>query len=495
MTSYGRQLTLLAERAPAGPAFVHIGPDGVETTVTWAELERRSNQVARLLEARGVGASEPGTVRIVAVALPNLPEHFFACYGAWKLGATVLPLRWDLPAWERDRLLELAEPVAVIGSWDDAAAGTVHLDDLRASASLDDTALPDRVAAPAQALASSGSTGRPKLIVAPGTGVIEETVSVAPGSELGDDARQLVVSPLYHTNGFACHMWLRGGRPLVVMEKFDAERVVDAIERHRVNYTIMVPTMLQRIARLPGVRDRDFSSIDSVLYGAAPIPEWVVRAWFDLVGPEHFRFSYGGTEGFGICTCDGVQWLEHPGTVGLPQGCEIRILGEDGAEVPVGTVGEIYLRSLAPGPPSEYVGAPPARRTDDGFATFGDMGWVDDDGFLFIADRRVDMIVTGGANVFPAEVEAALSEHPGVRDAVAIGVTDPEWGRRVHAIVEPVEPARPPTDDELRAHCRERLTPYKVPKTFEIWTGDPLRSAAGKVNRSALVAAREPAAE
>jgi bile acid-coenzyme A ligase len=141
------------------------------------------------------------------------------------------------------------------------------------------------------------------------------------------------------------------------------------------------------------------------------------------------------------------------------------------------------------------VGAPPARRTDDGFATFGDMGWVDDDGFLFIADRRVDMIVTGGANVFPAEVEAALSEHPGVRDAVAIGVTDPEWGRRVHAIVEPVDPARPPTDDELRAHCRERLTPYKVPKTFEIWTGDPLRSAAGKVNRSALVAAREPAAE
>ena len=318
-------------------------------------------------------------------------------------------------------------------------------------------------------------------------------VSVGPSGELPDDAKQLVVSPLYHTNGFACHLWLQTGKPLVVMERFDAERVVDAIERHRVNYTIMVPTMLQRIARLPGVEKRDFSSFDSVLYGAAPIADWVVRAWFDLVGPEHFFFSYGGTERFGICMCSGVEWLEHPGTVGVPQNSELRILDEDGKDLPPGEVGEIFMRSLALGAPAEYVGAPPAQGTDDGFKSYGDMGWVDDDGFLFIADRRVDMVVTGGANVWPAEVEAALTEHEGVRDAVVIGLADPEWGRRVHAIVEPVDPGNPPTDDDLRAFCRERLTPYKVPKTFEIVAG-ALHSEAGKVNRSALVAERDAAA-
>ncbi len=488
MTSYGRQLTLLAERAPDATAIVHVAPDGTDTVVTWAELERRSNQVAHLLAARGVG-TDPERRDLVAVALPNVPEHFYSCYGAWKLGATVLPLRWDLPAWERDRLLDLAAPAAVIGDFD----GGIPLAEVRASTGLDPTPPPDRVPRPAQALATSGSTGRPKLIVAPGPGEIEDTTTIAPGSDVGDQATQLVVSPLYHTNGFASHMWLQGGRPLVVIEKFDAELVVDAIERHRVNYTIMVPTMLQRIARVPGVEQRDFSSFGSVLYGAAPIADWVVRAWFDLVGPEHFVFSYGGTERFGIVSCNGVEWLAHPGTVGLPQGCELRILDEDGNELGPHEVGEIYLKSLVPGPTAEYVGAAPAKSTPDGFSSYGDMGWIDEDGYLFIADRRVDMIVSGGANVWPAEVEAALSEHAGVRDAVVVGITDPEWGRRVHAIVEPADPDAPPTEDDLRAHCRARLTPYKVPKTFEIWRDGSLRTAAGKVNRSALVEQREQA--
>ena len=230
-----------------------------------------------------------------------------------------------------------------------------------------------------------------------------------------------------------------------------------------------------------------------MLYGAAPIADWVVRAWFDLVGPEHFMFSYGGTERFGIVSCNGVEWLDHPGTVGLPQGCELRILGEDGTELPPGEVGEIFLRSIGARPDRGVrgcgAGEEHRRRV---LVSYGDMGWVDDDGYLFIADRRVDMIVSGGANVWPAEVEAALSEHPEVRDAVVIGIADPEWGRRVHAIVEPADPANPPGADDLRAHCRERLTPYKVPKTFEIWLEGPLRTAAGKVNRSALVAEREP---
>ena len=146
----------------------------------------------------------------------------------------------------------------------------------------------------------------------------------------------------------------------------------------------------------------------------------------------------------------GDRWLEHPGTVGQPVNTEVKILGEDGKEMPTGEIGEIYLKSTIPGERYQYIGQPTPPTDDEGFGTFGDMGYVDADGFVYIADRRRDMIVTGGANVYPAEVEAVLTEHAGVLDVVVVGLPDPEWGHRVHAIVQPVDPSHPPTTDELR---------------------------------------------
>jgi bile acid-coenzyme A ligase len=282
------------------------------------------------------------------------------------------------------------------------------------------------------------------------------------------------------------------GQRLVVMERFDAARAVDLIERWQVNYAVMVPTMLLRIARLPGLHDHDFSSIDAILYGGAPIPKWVVQAWFNLVGPERFFFSYGGTEGHGLVMTRGDEWLKHEGTVGRPIDCEIRVLDENGNDLPPGEVGEIFLRRSDPSPSFSYLGAPAPEPSVDGFRSFGDLGWLDEDGYLYIADRRVDLVVSGGANVYPAEVETALSEHSGVADAAVIGLPDPEWGRRVHALIEPADRADPPSPDDLRAHCRARLAGYKVPKSFEIVYRLP-RTAAGKINRSALVADRAPA--
>ena len=166
------------------------------------------------------------------------------------------------------------------------------------------------------------------------------------------------------------------------------------------------------------------------------------------------------------------------------------MLDAGGADVPAGEIGEIYmLQPDDPGPSFEYVGAEPAKRTPDGYTSIGDVGWLDADGYLYVADRRVDMIVTGGANVYPAEVESALSEHPGVHDVVVVGVPDEEWGRRVHAIVEPVPGVAAPTPADLDAHVRARLAPYKVPKAYELVDRIP-RSDAGKVNRGALAAAR-----
>lgn len=486
--SYGRRIQQLADQRPRDVALLFAPRDGAEESHTWADLERRALQIGALLGARGVGQGS-----MVALGLRNSPEHVFTALAAWKLGACVLPLRWDLPAWERDRLLALAKPALVIASeWTGLDGPLLSLEELRASESGPAPALPDRVADPARALASSGSTGRPKLILKPGRG---ETV---PGQTLGrmvdtppGAVTELIPAPLYHTNGFMLvHSVLQNGDRALLMERFDAALAASLIERHRVQFVTMVPTMLLRMARLPDFEKRDFSSLLAVLQGGAPCPAWLVRAWLERVGPERFWMTYGSTENAGLSRIRGDEWLTHPGSVGLPFNSEFRILDEAGRELPPGEVGEIYGRSTtSPDPSFAYVGAPPARSTADGFASVGDLGWLDAEGYLYIADRRTDMVITGGANVFPAEIEAALLEHPGVADVAVIGLPDPEWGQRVHALWQPRDPERPPAVDVLREHCRARLVAYKVPKSFECVAALP-RSDAGKLSRTALVEAR-----
>lgn len=488
--SFGRRLTMLAGQDGDATALVFAPAGGGEQSLTWSDVERRSNQVAHHLHARGVTQDD-----LVVVAVPNCPEHVFATFGAWKLGASVLCLRHDLPSWERDRMLELATPRAAVADWDGTECSTVSCDELAATVDLPAEPPPDRVPGCARLIATSGSTGRPKIITTPAPGLYSDMPSaIAPSALRGgpEAAIHLVTSPLYHTNGFAaCYLSLLAGERTVLMERFDAALAVDLVERHRATHTIMVPTMLQRVARLPDIGQRDMSSLVRVLYGGAVVPEWVVRTWIDLVGPDHFWLSYGSSEGIGLCVATGREWLDHQGTSGRPVTCELRILGPDGTRLPPNEVGEIYMRPLdVTHEPFRYVGSAMPEPTPDGFWSIGDVGYVDDDGYLYVVDRRQDMIITGGANVFPAEVEAALSEHEGIVDSVVVGLTDPEWGRRVHAIVQPVDPACAPTEAELRNHCRARLAAYKVPKTFEVIDALP-RTPAGKINRTALAEARD----
>jgi bile acid-coenzyme A ligase len=486
--SYGRRVAELAAAEPDRTALVFAPTEGDDRRITWRELDERSNQVARLLAQHGIGPDD-----IVVVGLKNSVEHFFTTFATWKVGGCVIPLRWDLPTWERERLLEVAAPKAIVAEWDDSELPVIHLTDIAASTALSAEPLPDVTPPRANGIASSGSTGRPKIIINPQPG------ELIPGEDVamtGVAGIQLIPTTLYHTNGFSAYQWLlRGDETLVVMERFDAAKVVDLVERYRVATFVAVPTMLQRIARLEGVTERDWSSIQSVQYGGASIPDWLVRFWIDLIGPEKFFISYGSTERVGLVMCRGDAWLEHPGTVGLGyKDTEVKILDADGQPVPPGQVGEIYMRQPdATGPTFEYVGASAPPQTADGFTSIGDLGWLDEDGYLYIADRRVDMIISGGANVFPAEVEAALTEHPGVADVCVVGLTDPEWGRRVHAVVQPADPANPPTVEELSEHCRERLATYKRPKTYELVTALP-RSDAGKINRGRVMAEREEAA-
>jgi bile acid-coenzyme A ligase len=484
--SYGRRITELAAQHPDRVAMLHAAADGSEREVSWRELEARSNQVARLLATHGVGQGS-----MVAIALTNSPEHFYSTIGAWKLGATALPMRWDLPQWERDRLLGLAEAKVVVADWNDGPPNMLSIGQVRASTDQDASLLPDRIPDPANGIASSGSTGSPKLIMAANPGIVN-TLSLSGMKQymkLPDDVTHLVISPLYHINGFTSHFGLHDGQKLILIEKFDPAHAVDLIERHKVQYSVMVPIMLQRIARVPGVEKRDFSSIVAILYGAAPLPGWVARAWFELIGPEKFFIAYGGSERIGQTIATGVEWLAHEGTVGRAVSSELKSLDPEGHELPPGEIGEIFMKSQLAARTFDYRGATPPKTTPDGFSTFGDLGWVDKEGYLYIADRRVDLIKSGGVNVFPAEVETALSAHPAIADVVVIGVPDAEWGKRVHAIVEPSDAARPPSEAEMRQWCKERLSPHKVPKSFEFVAKMP-RTAAGKVNRGALTKER-----
>jgi bile acid-coenzyme A ligase len=220
------------------------------------------------------------------------------------------------------------------------------------------------------------------------------------------------------------------------------------------------------------------------------MPPYLVHRWAKLIGPEKVTMAYGMSEALGITTIRGDEYMTHEGSVGRPyRGTEVRILGPDGRDLPAGEVGDIYMRSDAYGG-STYLGeASQLPTTDDGFCTVGDVGYLDEEGYLYLVDRRVDLIISGGANVFPAEVEIALMDHPKVADVVVIGLKDAEWGRRVHAIIEPTDAADPPTFEEVRSYTKQRLATYKAPKSIEIVDAIP-RSAATKVNRGALVQAR-----
>jgi bile acid-coenzyme A ligase len=481
--SFGSRVHTMAAERPSDVALRCIAEDGSEQVLTWQQLDARSSQVARgLLEQRGVSEGDR-----VAVALQNSPELVTTILAAWKIGAVPVPLRWDLPDWEQARVLDVVAAAVTIGPPDLDWLATVTV------AVANDGPLPRRVSPQTHGICSSGSTGTPKVILAEKPALFDPLMGTPFPSAWGPIAqpqRILVPTQLYHTNGFAMLLNLLAGDELTLLDRFDAALLVGAVERHRMTTFIATPTMLQRVADLPGVDDRDLSSVEWILQGAAVIAPSLVRRWCDLIGPERFFMAYGTTEGLGLAAIRGDEWLDRPGSVGRGyRGTEIRILDPEGKDVPAGELGEIYLRSPMGGLYRYVGGATKLPLTDDGFGSVGDIGYLDDDGFLYIVDRRVDMIVTGGANVYPAEVESALADHPGIADVVVIGLSDPEWGRRVHAIIEPADPTAPPDADDVIAYAKARIASYKAPKTVEIVDAIP-RSQATKVNRSALVAAR-----
>lgn len=478
---FGRRINALAAADPDGIGLITVAEDTTERTLSWRQLELGANQWARELATSGAALGS-----LVAMAIPNSSHLVLAALGCWKIGAVPIPVRWDLPDWERSRVLAVIEPAVVI---DEDNLGALAA----AAAHQSDDAVPDKVSPLVNGICSSGSTGLPKVILDTKPALWTPLYSEPFMSHWAPVPRPQIImvpAPMYHTNGFNTLMYLLGGDQLVVLEKFNAALALSTIEKHRVTNFTATPTMLARLAAVPGVRRRDFSGVVWVLQGAAVMPHALLRIWFDLLSPQQVVMAYGMTENFGVTALRGDEWLKHPGSVGRGfRDTEIRILDPGGNPVPTGELGEIYLRASMQATYRYHGGAPPLPLTADGFHSAGDIGRLDADGYLYVTDRRVDLIITGGANVYPAEVESALAEHDGIADVVVIGLRDPEWGRRVHAVVQPAEPAHSLTAQEVIAYAKTKLVSYKVPKTVEFVAEIP-RSAATKLNRSAMIQAR-----
>ena len=423
-------MSLLAQQDPHAPAVSHNG-----RTLTRAELDSSTNRLARAYAAMGVRLGD-----YVTIAVPNSVEWVQAVVATWKLGAIPQPLSARLPDHEYSGLLELRERALLVGRPDprgivasvpgDFDPGDLDLGDVS------DAPLPEAVSPSLKSMASGGSTGRPKLIEAGIDGRFQGNVVAAMMGNQPSDT-QLVSVPLSHNTGFtSATTALATGQHLVLMSRFDPHEFLALITEHRVNYLATVPTIMQRLLpvyhRDPGAYD--LSSVTRWWHLAAPCPPNVKEAWIDILGPDVVWELYGGTELQALTFISGAEWLTHRGSVGRVVSGEMKVLDDDGNECPPGVVGEIYMRPRPGGRPTyRYIGSDAKSR--DGWDSLGDLGWFDEEGYLYLADRRVDMFTVGGRNVYPAEIENALAEHPAVLSCLVVGIPHSDLGQVPHALV------------------------------------------------------------
>jgi bile acid-coenzyme A ligase len=468
----GAEFSRLAALSPDDPAVTCQG-----RTLTRRELDASTNRLARAYAELGVRQGD-----YVTIVLPNSIEWVQAALAVWKLGATPQPLSARLPDAELEGLLGLKPRALLVGRDDPRGVIPSVPGDFTPDSSLSDESLPEVVSPSWKALGSGGSTGRPKLIEAGGDSRFPGALAgYGMGAQEGDT--QLIAVPLSHNTGMTtATIGLLMQQHLVLMPRFDAAEYLRLIAEHNVSFIVAVPTIMQRLLPVyradPGAYD--LSSIRRLWHVGAACPPAVKEAWIDLLGPDAVWELYGGTELQAMTFVSGGQWLEHRGSVGVVVAGEMKVLDDDGNECPPGVTGEIYMRP-APGsaPTYRYVGA--TAKSRDGWDSLGDLGYFDADGFLYLNDRRVDMFTVGGRNVYPAEIESALAEHPNVLSCLVVGVPDDDMGQVPYAIVQ----ADGLDEAAVTAFLSERIAGYKVPRTVE-FSDTPLRDDAGKARRSAV---------
>jgi long-chain acyl-CoA synthetase len=502
------QIRDTAEATPDKPAVI-MHPSG--TVVTFGELEARANQLAHHFRSAGLVEGDA-----VAMLMEN-GEHVHAVmWAARRAGLYYVPINTHLTAAEVAYIVDNSGAKAIVGSiglCDTLAGLDAELPNglppirLITDGTLDGwQRYPECVAGqPVTPIAdevdgdllqySSGTTGRPK-------GIKRDLPHRPPAEVPGlmaalvafwmhPDAVYLSPAPLYHTAPSVWSMQTQaGGITTVVLEKFDAVGALEAIQKHRVTHGQFVPVMFTRMLKLPAtVRNSyDVSSLERVMHAAAPCPVEIKKQMMDWWGPIVDEY-YASSEAIGSTLITAEDWLSHPGSVGRPMNGALHILDEQGHELPPGEAGEIYFEG---GLDFEYLNDPgktASSRNAHGWKTVGDIGYLDDEGYLYLTDRRHHMIISGGVNVYPQEAENLLVTHPRVMDAAVFGIPDQDMGQRVKGVVQTVDHADATEEfaDELLAWLRERLAHYKCPRSISFEAQLP-RTDTGKLYKQELIA-------
>jgi long-chain acyl-CoA synthetase len=498
-----------AARTPDKDAIVM----GSGQRVSYRELDERSMRLAQLLHSRGLRAGDH-----IAIFAENHPRYYEVYWAALRSGLYLTAVNRHLKADEAAYLVNDSGSTVVITTAalaEVAAEMLEHVPNCPTRFMMDGAAsgfesYEDAIATqPAEPLAeqprgevmlySSGTTGQPKGIKRPLTGLMMGDpaavgTSVLERLLLGMDETSVYLcpAPLYHSAGL---QWSAGthelGGTLVILERFDAENFLSVVERERVTHVQVVPTMMVRLLKLDeATRGKyDVSSLRGLIHAAAPCPVEVKRRMIDWLGPIIHEY-YAATEGNGLTYITAEQWLEHPGSVGKPLSGVVHICDETGAELKAGEPGLVYFEQ--PKMTWEYHNEPEKTRgtrhpEHENWAALGDIGYVDEDGYLFLTDRRAFTIISGGVNIYPAEIESCLVGFPGVLDAAVFGLPDPEMGEYVHAVLQldAGVQASPDLAEKLREHVRVNLAGYKVPRVVDFRDELP-RSANGKLYKGPL---------
>jgi long-chain acyl-CoA synthetase len=479
--------------------------------LTWRSLNDLANRLAHGLAAKGIKAGD-----IVVVRTQIRLEWPVISAALGKLGCSLLGLNWRLTRSETQYVLSNSGAQAIICDDPDPSPllSAFHGLPIKLAVSID-TVNPDFVcysellqvpgeprfakANPSLILYTSGTTGLPKGVASVLHTNSQMDVRTAEYlSDVGSTRRSvagsvvLLTLPMHHGAG-PSHVWgaTQAGNQVVLMRRFDPEGVLRLIQRHQVTNWTGVPTMYKRIAALPleTLGAYDVSSVKALSVGAAPVPFSLKKWIIDYFGPNRLAEGYGATEVGMISFLPPEMQTAKPGSSGRPhKHVDISVRDEDGNVLPAGQVGEIWIRT--PTTIRQYLNAQPLGPDvldADGFFRVGDVGMVDGDGYLFITDRAKDMIIAGGVNIYPAEIEAAILQHPAIQDVAVIGIPDEEFGEQVKAFCE-LKPGREVDETDLIAHCRESLASYKRPKTIEFMRELP-RNTMGKLLKREL---REP---
>ena len=503
-------LAMLAAEYGEKPAVI-IAESGA--LLTYRELDEQSNRIAHLFRAHGL---VPGDH--VAILMENRVELLPLVFAAQRAGLLYTPVNWHLSSDEAAYIVSncgatILVHSATLGELAQAAleqatevesayvvGGSAGAQNLSIAVSqYPAEPVPDGVEG-AYMLYSSGTTGQPKGIVPALTGerfgsglAIDHTMRDVFGFNSG--TVYLSPGPLYHAAPLGWTMGtIRNGGTAIVMERFDAEATLAAIDAFGVTHAQFVPTMFVRMLKLPeDVRaSYNVSSLKAVVHAAAPCPVEVKRQMIDWFGPVIVEF-YSGTEATGFFMIDTADWLTHPGSVGKAIMGVPHICDDDGRELPAGEVGTVWFSDIRRFQYHDEPEKTAAAFNSQGWNTLGDLGYLDPDGYLYLSARRTDLIISGGVNIYPQEIEDALIMHPDVADAAVVGISDNEMGQRVFAVIEPAATSGggPGLEAELVAHLRERIAHYKVPRGFAF---DVIpRLPSGKILRRNLMAQYDPA--